>query len=205
VLAAALAVGGAAVACDLFVHPLRGDLRRAGFAAMAVAILLALARGDRRALGLRLTPHRGWLWWIRLSLIISLIMLTVIGLGSAFLWLIGKPPEVRSMFTSTDQFAAVFRHSVVVAPLVEEPVYRTLLCVPLVAALGRWPTIVVSGGVFGYLHFRYGNPSPDNFFAGYVLAWAYLESRSLLLPIIFHAAGNAIVVAGHIAVFHWLQ
>jgi len=76
-------------------------------------------------------------------------------------------------------------------PLLEETLYRLVLLVPLVALLGcRW-AIVISGAVFAALHFAYGNPAPDNFVAGYLLAWAYLKSGSIVIPIAWHALGNA--------------
>jgi hypothetical protein len=81
----------------------------------------------------------------------------------------------------------------VIAPLVEEPIYRLALCVPLVAIIGYWPTIVVSGAVFALLHHRYGNLSPENALAGLLLGWAYLRSGSLALPILLHSVGNALV------------
>lgn len=204
VLLAALALALAVIALDLFAHDPRDNTRRGLFAAAAVGVMLILARGDRAALGLRVSLHRGWWWWTKLALLIGLGLGVVIALSGGVLWLLGNRPEVRSMFTAESQFRRVMWNAVIIAPVLEEPIYRLLLCVPIAAALGRWPAVIASGAVFGYLHFRYGNPSPDNFFAGYVLAWVYLESRSLVLPILLHAIGNAIVMGGHIALFYWL-
>ncbi len=63
-------------------------------------------------------------------------------------------------------------------PVLEEMLYRLVLCAPLVALLGPWYAIVISGAAFGALHFLYGNPAPTNFVAGYLLAWPYLRSGS---------------------------
>ena len=91
------------------------------------------------------------------------------------------------------------------APILEESVYRLALCVPLAALCGpRW-TIAVSGAVFAALHFVYGNPGPDNFIAGYFLAWAYLKSGTLMIPMALHALGNACVIALHVGTWYWLS
>jgi membrane protease YdiL (CAAX protease family) len=73
--------------------------------------------------------------------------------------------------------------------------YRLVLCVALVGIAGQRWTILLSGALFAAMHFIYGNPSPDNFIAGYFLAWAFLKSGSILTPIVLHSLGNACVLA----------
>lgn len=199
---AALAVAGVVVAADLVWHPTFADMRRAGAGVAGCAILLALARGDRLSLGLRMRPIQGYAYWVKASVVVGAVLGAVVVVAGAVLVALGEPLVARSMFTDPSQFRPVALHAVVVAPLLEEPIYRLVVCLPIVALLGRWPAIVVSGGVFGYLHFHYGNPSPDNFFAGYVLAWSYLHSRSLVVPVLLHAIGNGIVIGGNIAAFY---
>lgn len=76
----------------------------------------------------------------------------------------------------------------------EETIYRWLL-VTAVAALGwRWCAVVASGAVFAYLHFVYGNAGPDNFIGGYLFAWMYLRSGSILVPLAFHALANGSLI-----------
>ncbi len=42
---------------------------------------------------------------------------------------------------------------------------------------------------------------PDNLVAGFFVAWAYLRSETIVIPIALHALGNLVVVAGdHIQV-----
>jgi membrane protease YdiL (CAAX protease family) len=85
------------------------------------------------------------------------------------------------------------------APLLEEALYRLILCVALVRIAGPQWTILASGAIFAALHFVGGNPSPENFIGGYFLAWAFLKSGSILTPIVLHSLGNACVVALHVA------
>jgi membrane protease YdiL (CAAX protease family) len=91
---------------------------------------------------------------------------------------------------------------IVIAPLVEESIYRLVLCFPTTAAIGSTGTIILSGTIFAGLHFVYGNPSPDNCLAGYVLTWAYLKSGSLLVPITLHSFGNCVAFAVQFGVWY---
>jgi len=90
-------------------------------------------------------------------------------------------------------------------PLVEELLYRVVLCAPLVALLGPWCAIVVSGVAFGALHVLYDNPAPTNFVAGYILAWAYIRSDSILVPIVWHSLGNAAILVFQVVAWYVMQ
>jgi membrane protease YdiL (CAAX protease family) len=79
------------------------------------------------------------------------------------------------------------------APTFEELIYRLAICSTLLAWIGRWPTVFVSGLVFGFIHIANDVAGPDNFIAGYFFAWAYLRSGSLAVQIAMHAAGNLVV------------
>jgi membrane protease YdiL (CAAX protease family) len=68
--------------------------------------------------------------------------------------------------------------------------------------VGSTVTILLSGVLFALLHAAYGNLAPDNTIAGFVLAWAYLRSSSLLVPIVLHALGNLCVFGIHVALFY---
>lgn len=69
--------------------------------------------------------------------------------------------------------------------------------------IGSFRTVVVSGSLFAIAHFVGGNPGPDNFVAGFLLAWAYLKSGSLLIPILLHALGNLCVFVFAICMYYW--
>jgi membrane protease YdiL (CAAX protease family) len=85
------------------------------------------------------------------------------------------------------------------APILEEALYRLVLCVALVRIAGpRW-TIFASGAMFAALHFVWGNASPDNFIAGYFLAWVFLKSGSILTPLVLHSLGNLCVLGFYVA------
>jgi membrane protease YdiL (CAAX protease family) len=101
-----------------------------------------------------------------------------------------------------DQAISRFVDMCVIAPVVEESIYRLVLCFPTTATIGSTGAIILSGATFAGLHFAYGNPSPDNFVAGYILAWAYLKSGSIMVPITLHSLGNSVAFAVHFGAWY---
>ena len=97
-----------------------------------------------------------------------------------------------------------FLRMCVFAPLLEEAIYRVALCVPLAATVGAGWAVAASGAAFGLLHAVYGNPSPENVLGGFFLAWAYLRSGSACVPVLLHAAGNLLVLAGQVGGWYYL-
>jgi membrane protease YdiL (CAAX protease family) len=72
----------------------------------------------------------------------------------------------------------------------EEVVYRGVLCSALRDHLSEWWVIAIGGAAFSVLHIIYGNAAPDNLIAGFFLAWAYIKSSTILIPILLHGLGN---------------
>jgi membrane protease YdiL (CAAX protease family) len=203
-LAWAAAVGLGAVAADLLIVWGRADeLLRGAVALVALSLLVSLTEGDLGSTGLRLVPKQGWGPWVWWSLIIGLIVgaCVVVGLG---LWvLLGFTYNAPT--TPPERAGQRFLEMCVIAPTVEEAIYRVALCVPLVPLIGGWKTVVVNGVVFGALHVVYGNPSPENLVGGLFLAWAYLHSETIVLPVALHAIGNFIALSGQVAGWHLLR
>jgi membrane protease YdiL (CAAX protease family) len=185
---AALLVGAAIVAYDLYA-PRADNEQRLVVGVAGLVVLLALANGDVRSVGLA-APRPSVRWWLKATLITGTIFIVVVMVVAAVLYFTGHAPSVK-LVMPVDEF---LWQAVVVAPVVEEPIYRLALCTALVVIVGRWPTIVLSGVVFAWLHQRYGNLAPDNALAGVLLGWAYLRSGSIAVPIVLHAIGNALVV-----------
>ncbi len=162
---------------------------------LAPFVLLAFvlpSRVSRESLGLRLTPIQPIRYWVRFTLIVAVAMLMFILICAVIIKTLGFEIPVHKM--PPDRIVMHFLHACLLAPLVEELIYRFAICVPATAILGPTGAILLSGAVFAGLHFVYGNPSPDNFVAGYILAWAYLKSGSILVPISLHALGNSVAV-----------
>ena len=162
--------------------------------------ILCLYEGDLPALGFRLTPAQGWSYWFRLGLWFGFVIGILCAICGAIWWLCGWPIPVHRMPPSLDALI----HFCVRAPVEEELIYRSLLVVAVLPTCGtRW-TILISGLVFALIHVLGGNPGPDNQIAGFMLAWAFLKSKTILVPIAMHSAGNLIALSAQIASWYWL-
>lgn len=83
---------------------------------------------------------------------------------------------------------------VAVAPLVEEFFFRGFLFTALKNGIGVWPAALVSGALFGAIHFKPVFFVPL-FALGVILALLYHRTGSLWPCIAFHAANNALAFA----------
>lgn len=192
-----MALGLCIVGVDLWLHlaqPYWIFHARIPLSWFALLSLGTLARWDRPSLGLRMTPVQGWRYWIKATALIGCVAVVFIAGACGVFYLLGKDLLGPGYPWQASMVISWLVSGCLEAPLYEETIYRFALCVGFVAMMGRWPTIVLSGLVFAWLHFLYGNPGPDNFIAGYILAWAFIRSESLAVPIILHALGNLVVL-----------
>jgi membrane protease YdiL (CAAX protease family) len=164
---------------------------------LAFGVLFVLSGRDPMTLGLRARPIQGCAFWIKASGIALLGITLAIGLVFLVMKLLGVAIPVYT--TAPSQVPAALLHMCVNAPLAEETVYRAVICVAFVPLLRPWGTVVVSGALFALLHVIYGNPSPENAMGGLVLAWAYLRSGTILLPLLWHSLGNLLVLGVQLA------
>jgi len=162
---------------------------RSIIALCSILILTFLVRWNRASLGFTFQPRQGFRYWMMATLFIGLVVSLFSGVVLLLLWAFSLAipmPKFMPYFLSDAIIIACIK-----APLLEECLYRVVLCVPLVALVGsRW-TIFISGIIFAALHFVYQMPGPANFIAGYFLAWAFLKSGSILIPVVIHSLGNA--------------
>jgi membrane protease YdiL (CAAX protease family) len=163
---------------------------------LASAVYLVLVRGDRASLGLTAAPVQGWAYWLKATLVLAL----VIGGIVALLLVVLKAAGIRypvPQVPPAEVVPALWRMCVR-APVIEEATYRLVLCAPLAALLRPWGAVAVSGVLFALVHVVYGNPGPDNQVAGFFLAWAFLKSGTVLVPVILHGLGNAFALSTHV-------
>ncbi|HXK18571.1 MAG TPA: CPBP family intramembrane glutamic endopeptidase [Polyangiaceae bacterium] len=175
-------------------------LTRAILGLAAAGALLLLARGDWQSLGVLWRPTRGWRYWGIVSVIAAGAILAFSLVVLIFVPRLWDITVERGSELWQSDFLDALIFSCVKSPAVEELLYRAVLCASLVQAIGRIPTVVVSGLSFAALHFIYGNPGPDNAVAGFLLAWAYLVSDSFAIPLLMHAGGNLLVLLLQLAV-----
>ena len=172
-------------------------------AGSGIIFMLGLCNWDLHSLGFVLRPKQGYIYWIKAGLVIGVSILLFSLLVFGMSQVIGQPIQIPK---TQPNIAKTFIFTLCVqAPLVEEILYRMVLCIPFVSLAGNWFTILVSGFIFAILHFIYGNPAPDNFIAGFFLSWAYLKSGSLIIPIIFHSIGNAFTIIALIGLSYWIN
>jgi uncharacterized protein len=110
-----------------------------------------------------------------------------------------EPPEQQLLSDVTaggltTLFAVVA--AVVMAPLVEEVVFRGVLFQGLKRRIGLWPGALVSGLLFAVVHVEVQQPLYSSAFVllGLLFAWTMHRFGSLLVPIVAHAAFNAVSV-----------
>jgi len=164
--------------------------------------LFALCSCGRVSLGLRWAPIQGWRIWIRWSLIIGLLVGFAITIGAGLI--LATAREIPIITLSPRQLPGRILTVCVSAPLQEETLYRVIVCVPVVASFGKWPAVAVSRVLFGALHFLHGNPSPENLVGGWFIAWAYLKSETVVIPLLLHNVGNLLVLLGQLATWYFL-
>ncbi len=210
-LAVAGLIGALAVAADFALewwskelHYLNAAEGRGAVALFGLAAYIYLVQGDLKSLGLTLRPIQGWWYWVKATLLIGLAFAGIVAAGLGLLALCGSK-HATTLRAMPPQFLGVaFLHMCVFAPVLEETLYRLLVCVPLAGWKRPWTAIVVSGVIFAALHFVYGNPSPENAVGGLFLAWAYLKSETVVVPVLLHALGNFLILAMQVAAWYCL-
>jgi membrane protease YdiL (CAAX protease family) len=109
----------------------------------------------------------------------------------------GLPTHLGRDFTSWSQAKRYAINSLLLAPLVEETVYRGIVVSALRERLPKWAVILASGAIFYLLHLSYGLDWRLFHFAiaGMILAWAYLATGKLWVPVTLHFLGNVMMGA----------
>lgn len=203
VIAAALAVlaVGADFALLFWDHDPESIEGRWAVALLGLGVYLYLVQGDLPSVGLCVTPAQSWRYWFRAVLVIGFVVAGLIIAWAAVWHLLGYELLVHT--TPPHALGATFLHMCVLAPLLEETSYRLLICVPIAAWGCPRLAVAVSGLLFAALHLVYGNPSPENLLGGLFLAWAYLKSGTICLPLLLHSVGNLCVLLSQLAAWYW--
>ena len=159
--------------------------------------------GDLASVGLKLTPSQGWRWWVKVSLWIGVAVAACI-VAAWGLWRLSGQ-EIPVYARAPSDIGPSFLRMCVFAPVLEETLCRLALCVPLAVWLGPWRAIVVSGLAFAGLHIARGIPSQENLVGGLFLAWAYLKSESIAVPVLLHSLENLCALAAQVGAWYWLR
>ncbi len=169
-----------------------------GAASLGVMAWLSAGRGSgdwARDFGLVIRPQHVWgvVVGLLLQLVVALIVAPLIELFGP------EDPPQQSIADVAEELSGgvetlVFLSLVVlVAPLVEEIVFRGMLLSRMRRSMGAWPAILLSGAVFAAVHLIDPNAVfavPGLFLIGSALAWMALRTGELSLPIFVHAGVN---------------
>ncbi len=108
------------------------------------------------------------------------------------------PDQLAPGLTGAGRILAVL-YGFAIAPIAEEFFFRGVLFRALADRRGFWAGALISGAVFGLVHYPVGEPFADAMVlplvmtvTGIGLAWIYERRQSLLAPIAAHMVFNAI-------------
>lgn len=109
------------------------------------------------------------------------------------------PPEQLAMESALGSGAAFLLGilmAVVLAPIVEETIFRGVLFQALRRRFGLWPALLLSGAVFALLHTELADPLylVALWLLGIWLAAAFHRTGTLLVPILGHATFNGVAI-----------
>ncbi len=200
--AAAIAAGSVLIAVtgtgEIGIVEIAVTLLAQSAASIAALVVLVRRRGDGT-----LPPSVGlaWRWadtWgVGAGLVLQVVVAVVVG---SLIQVFGPddPPQqaVAEVTGGANQFveiAVLLILLVVVAPVVEEIVYRGVLLSRLRRSMGPWPSILASAALFAAVHLA--DPAalfavPGLFVIGAVLGWLAMRSGDIGLPIAVHAGVN---------------
>ncbi|KAI4379218.1 hypothetical protein MLD38_005542 [Melastoma candidum] len=144
--------------------------------------------------------RRGWLLWAAAGLSGAVLAITLVGVAMSFYR--GENPEretdslvrllplIGSSGVSTACLVAI---TGVLAPLLEESVFRGFLMVSLTKWVPTPVAVLISAAVFAFAHLAPGE-FPQLFVLGAALGLIYAQTRNLLAPITLHALWNSGVI-----------
>lgn len=196
-LAAAVAV--VALAIDAWrVDSDAGYPWRAVLAVIATLLMWLLCRRDRLSLGLSFRTVQGAAWWWKVTLVTAGVMGAIL---FALIGILALTDNFHPIRLHPSKFIEQVVHACLWAPFVEEVLYRLVLVVALASVLRSGWVILVAGMVFAGLHVLYGNPAPANAIGGFCMTWAYLKSGSLVVPLLWHSAGNLFLLGTQVVAY----
>jgi membrane protease YdiL (CAAX protease family) len=119
--------------------------------------------------------------------------------------------DIASETETTLEIIMILVSVALLAPLIEEILYRGMLLPWLNRFMGKWPAILASAGIFAGVHLVDWNARaavPGLFLIGIVLGWAAMRRGDLSLAIPFHAGVNmlaAILLVWGTEIIDWLE
>ena len=180
--------------------PVPFSLIFAGQFAGSMAVIVVLSR--RNGSG-SLAADTGFVlrlkdWWgvpagMALQIAIALVTAPLV------FWLFGDDPPEQGVSEIADASETLMEQLLIVvsvavlAPIIEEIIFRGMLLNVLSRSFAKWPSILISAGVFAGVHLVDPNAIaviPGLFVLGVVLGWVALRRGDLSLAIALHSGIN---------------
>lgn len=142
---------------------------------------------------------RGWLMWGLLGVLLSPLVVYASatlsdGLGVSDTAGRGTVDAVSSIITiNFSTYASLMATTSILAPLLEETVFRGFLLTSLTKWMPVPAAVAVSSLAFGMVHLT-PRDFPQLTALGFLLGFTYVRSRNLLTPILIHGAWNGSVL-----------
>lgn len=190
------------------------------FVGQAVGTLIVIAMYSRRVsgsfgadTGLVLAGRDWWAIFAGMGLQIAVALLTVPLLRVMFPE--GAPSQgvadIAGESETSLEIIAIFVSVAVIAPILEEILYRGMLLSWLNRFMGKWGAIMVSAAIFAGIHLVDWNARaavPGLFIVGLVLGWAAMRRGDLSLAVPLHAGVNtlaAFLIVWGDEIIEWLE
>lgn len=146
-------------------------------------------------------PGQGWLAWALLGMVAAPV---VVGVTAATLSATGYDSLVTDNRGTVDgvvgmisidfpTYARLLVVTGVLAPILEESLFRGFLLTSLTRVMPTWAAVAVSSTAFGLAHLSIKD-LPVLIALGSLLGVLYVRSRNLLTPMIVHGAWNSTVL-----------
>ncbi|XP_024316561.1 uncharacterized protein LOC100838017 isoform X2 [Brachypodium distachyon] len=142
----------------------------------------------------------GWLLWAGIGLFFAVIFIALTGAAMTFLNGEAAQRETDSLVlllpligSSNISTAYLLGITGVLAPILEETVFRGFLMVSLNMWFSTPVSVLITAAVFAFAHLTPGEFS-QLFVLGVALGFSYAQSRNLLTPIMMHAIWNSGVI-----------
>ncbi|XP_010937144.1 uncharacterized protein [Elaeis guineensis] len=144
--------------------------------------------------------QNGWLLWAGIGLVGALIAIALAGV--ALTTFSGENPQRETdalirllplIGSSSISTACLVGVTGVLAPILEETVFRGFLMVSLTKWVPTPVSVLISAAVFAIAHLTPGE-FPQLFLLGAALGFSYAQTRNLLTPITIHSIWNSGVI-----------
>jgi len=147
-----------------------------------------------------LSKPRGWLLWAVLGLLMAPVAVGASAAAAAVShWdAVGGKGTVDAVagIVNLDlpNYVSLLSVTAVLAPLLEEYVFRGFLLASLTKVMPVWAAVVSSSVAFGLCHLS-ARDLPQLTSLGIVLGFTYVRSKNLLTPMLIHGAWNGTVLS----------